>query len=71
MGPVKYITEAEARNLVREVIDEYESTIGAVRHKENTHNFFLLFAALNKTRGAILAVGGLMAVIKLIELLKH
>ena len=75
MVPVRYITESEAKLLMLNVIKEYEDTIGANRHKENTQNFKELFAALNNTRGAVWAVGGLLTfvftVFKIFEAMKH
>ena len=63
MGPAKYLTESEVQVLMNRSFAEYETTIGMVRHRENTNNFQHLFAAINKMRGAIWAVGSIFTLL--------
>ena len=63
MTPIKYVTEAEVLVLMNKSFENYEATVGRIRHGENTKNFETLFAAFNKMRGAIWAVGSIFTLL--------
>jgi len=73
--PPKFITADEAKLMILDHIENYETKVGAARHRENTNNFTELYKALNQLKGAVYTVGvvvtAITIVFKIIEAVKH
>jgi hypothetical protein len=74
VGPPKYVTDAEVRNMITEGLKDYEKEVVEPRHKETQADLTDIKALINKAQGAFWAVGGAFTIIftifKIVEAVK-
>lgn len=63
------LTEDRVRNIMNEMLQEWERTVGGKRHDANIVKFDELFRALNMVRGFVVAFGVLLTVLKIADML--